>query len=182
MNFNILWQNIKARQKSFICIFILITINIGLYIYSSAYLGPNVAALQKEWSEKRALTAGGSVPDAASIYRQGKGDLAAWRGRIYPKKDFARFIGDLFETATNNTLRVGTITYKADPIKDENILAYSIGFNVSGKYAAIKSFIADIERLRAIAVINNISLNGKAAEDSVDMKLQLTAYFRVEGK
>ncbi|MGA2151044.1 MAG: type 4a pilus biogenesis protein PilO [Geobacteraceae bacterium] len=62
------------------------------------------------------------------------------------------------------------------------MLAYSIGFNVSGKYAAIKSFIADIERLRAIAVINNISLNGKAAEESVDMKLQLTAYFRVEGK
>ncbi len=104
MNFNILWQNIKARQKSFICIFILITINIGLYIYSSAYLEPNVAALQKEWSEKRALTAGGTVLDAASIYRQGKSDLAAWRGRIYPKKDFARFIGDLFETATNNTL------------------------------------------------------------------------------
>jgi type IV pilus assembly protein PilO len=169
MNFNILWQNIKARQKSFICIFILITINIGLYIYSSAYLEPNVAA-------------GGTVLDAASIYRQGKGDLAAWRGRIYPKKDFARFIGDLFETATNNTLAVGTITYKAEPIRDENILAYSIGFNVSGKYAAIKSFIADIERLRAIAVINNISLNGKAAEDSVDMKLQLTAFFRVEGK
>ena len=181
MNINILWQNIKARQKSFICILILITINIGLYIYSSAYLEPNLATLQKEWSEKRALAAGGTVLDAASIYRQGTSDLAAWRERIYPKKEFARFIGDLFETANNNTLTVGAITYKPEPIKDENLLAYSIGLNVSGKYAAIKSFIADMERLRAIAVINNISLNGKATEKSVDMRLQLTAYFRVEG-
>jgi len=181
MNIKLLWLNVKTRQKSFICVSILITINIGLYIYSSAYLEPNLVALQKEWSGKRVLAFGGTVQDTASIYRKGTSDLAIWRERIYPKKEFARFIGDLFETATNNTLTVGAINYKPEPIRDEKLLAYSIGFNVSGKYAAIKSFIADLERLRAMAVINNISLNGKASEESVDMKLQLTAYFKVEG-
>ena len=181
MNFTMLRQIIMARRNSFIAISVLILINIGLYIYSSAYLEPRVALLQNKWSEKRLLAAGGAVVDSAAVYRQGIADLAAWRARIYPKKEFARFIGEIFETATNNTLKVGPITYKLQPVKGEDLLAYSIAFNVSGKYAAVKSFIADIERLREIAVIDGISLNAKTTDESIDLKLQLTAYFRVEG-
>jgi type IV pilus assembly protein PilO len=181
MKTNAYVQIIKARRNIFIFIFILIMINIGLYLYSSTYLEPHLVDLQKKWSDKRLLAAGGPVVDATVVYRHGISDLATWRERIYPKKDFARFIGELFETATNNTLKVGAITYKPEPVKDEKLIAYTIGFNVSGKYAAIKSFIADIERFKEIAVINNISLNGSATEESVDMKLQLTAYFRLEG-
>jgi type IV pilus assembly protein PilO len=181
MNITLLQQIFKARQKSFICIFILIIIDAGLYAYSAAYQEPHLAGLQIRWAEKRRLAAGEAVMDRAAVYRQGTSDLAAWRKRIAPKKEFARFIGDLFETAGNNSLKVGAITYKPEPVKGEDLLAYSIGFTVTGKYAAIKSFIADVERHREIAVIDNISLNGKATEESVSLRLQLTAYFRVEG-
>jgi Tfp pilus assembly protein PilO len=181
MNITHLQQIFKTRQKSFICIFILIIINVGLYAYSVAYQEPQLAGLQIRWAEKRRLAAGEAVLDTAAIYRQGTSDLAEWRKRLAPKKEFARLIGSLFETAGNNSLKVGAITYKPELVKGENILAYSVGFSVSGKYAAIKSFIADIERLRDIAVVDNISLNGKATEESVALRLQLTAYFRVEG-
>jgi type IV pilus assembly protein PilO len=181
MKIDIIRQILKARQKSFICIAILIMANLGLFLFSSAYLEPQLADLQRKWSEKRLQAAAGPPLDPAAIYRQGTADLKSWRERISSKKEFTGFIGELFETAGNNSLRVGAITYKPTPIKGENLLAYSIGFNVSGKYAAIKSFIADVERLRQIAVIDNLSLNGKADEEYVDMRLQLTAYFRVEG-
>jgi len=182
MKLTMLRQIINSRRNSFIAISVLILINFGLYFYSFAYLGPRLASLEKKWSEKRVLAAEGAVLDEAAIFRQGTTDLAALRTRIYPKKDFTRFIGEIFETATNNTLKIGSITYKPQPVKGEDLLAYSIGFNVSGKYAAIKSFIADIERLREIAVIDNISLSGKTTEESIEMKLQLTAYFRMEGQ
>jgi Tfp pilus assembly protein PilO len=182
MNFTMLRQIIKVRRNFLIAISVLILINIGLYIFSSAYLGPQAASLQNKWSEKRLLAARGTVMDSAAVYRQGTADLAVWRARIYPKKEFARFIGEIFETATNNSLKVGAITYRPQQVKGEDLLAYSFGFNVSGKYAAIKSFIADIQRLREIAVIDNIALSGKATEESIEMKLQLTAYFRLEGQ
>jgi type IV pilus assembly protein PilO len=181
MKTDIFRQILKSRQKSFICISILIVANLGLYVFSSAYLEPQLADLQRKWSEKRAQAAAEPAMDAAAIYRQGTADLKTWRARISPKREFAGFIGELFETAVNNSLKVGAITYKPTLIKGENLLAYSIGFNVSGKYAAIKSFIADIEKYREIAVIDDISLNGKSDEELVDMRLQLTAYFRVEG-
>ncbi len=182
MNFRMLRQIIASRRKSLIGIALLIGANIALYVCSSSYLEPQVSSLQNKWSEKRRLAAAEGTMDAAAIYRQGTTDLAAWRERIYPKKDFARFIGDLFEAAGNNSLKVGAITYQPKPNKNENLLVYSIGFNVSGKYAAIKSFIADVEKLREMAVIDNVSLNAKSTEEKVDMKLQLTAYFRMEGQ
>jgi Tfp pilus assembly protein PilO len=181
MNINTIRQIFIARRNCFIAIIILILINAGLYLYYSAYQESHLASLHNKGSDKRLETAGKTAVNMAAVYRQGTGDLAAWRARIYPKKEFTRFIGDLFETAANNSLKVGAITYKPDMVKGEGLLAYSVGFSVSGKYAAIKSFIADLERLREIAVIDNISLNGKSTEETVDMKLQLTAYFRVEG-
>ena len=181
MNIRLLRQIFQERQKSFICILLLIIINAGLYAYSAAYQEPLLADLQIRWAEKRRLAAGEAAMDRGAIYRQGTSDLAVWRKRIAPKKEFARFIGGLFETAGNNSLKVGPISYKPERVKGEDLLAYSVGFNVSGKYAAIKSFVADIERLRDIAVIDNISLNGTATVESVTLRLQLTAYFRVEG-
>lgn len=180
MKFELFRQILKTRRKSFICIAVLAVMNIGLFAYSSAYLEPSLTGLQRRWSEMRLEAAAGAFLDPASVYRQGTADLEKWRARISPKKEFASFIGELFETASNNTLRVGAITYKPGPVKGEDLLAYTIGFNVSGKYAAIKSFIADIEKLKEIAVIDNISLNGKSEEESVDMRVQMTAYFRGE--
>jgi type IV pilus assembly protein PilO len=173
-------QILMTRRKSFVIIAVLVVLNIGLFAYSSAYLEPQLTGLQQKWSEMRRQAAAGALIDPASVYRQGRTDLENWRARISPKKEFASFIGELFETATNNSLRVGAITYKPGQVKGEELLAYAIGFNVSGKYAAIKSFIADLEKLKEIAVIDNISLNGKSDEESVDMRVQMTAYFRGE--
>ncbi|KAF0218294.1 MAG: hypothetical protein FD174_3047 [Geobacteraceae bacterium] len=183
MNIKFIEDLFKARRKSFLVILVLALVDTGLYIYASAYQTPHLAALQNEWFEKRRLAGGGVAQDAATVYRQGTKDLAAWNARIFSKKEFARFVGELFEAAANNALTVGGVTYKPEPIKDEkNLLAFSIVFNVSGKYAAVKSFIADLARLREIVIIENIALNNsKLTEESVSMKLQLTAYFRMEG-
>jgi type IV pilus assembly protein PilO len=182
MNENIILLIFNARKKCFIAIFILILANIGLYIFYSAHLEPGLNALQTKWSEKRLLDASGNPVDTASVYRHGTADLSAFYERIPRKKEFVAFIGDLFETAANNSLKVGEISYKPAIIKGEKLIAYSIGFDVAGKYAAIKSFISDIEGLRQIAVIDDISLSGKADEEYVEMKVRMTAYFRGEGQ
>ncbi len=183
MNIKFIVEIFKARRNFFIVILVLALLNAGLYIYAAAYQTPHLAAMQSEWFEKRRLAAGGVTQDAAAVYRQGTKDLAAWDARIPSKKEFARFVGELFEAAANNALTVGGVTYKPEPVKEEkNLLTFSISFNVSGKYAAVKSFIADLSRLREILTIDNVSLNNtKLTEESVSMRLQLTAYFRMEG-
>lgn len=181
MNVIIVKEVIKAQPKTFILIFALLLANIGLYLYASVYQAPQLASLQGKRLEKRRFTAGGAALDTAAVYRQGEADLKAWRARIIPKKEFARFVGNLFETAANNSLAFKSVSYKATQLKDENLATYALDFDVAGKYAAVKSFIADLGRMREIMTIDNIALStGKAAEDDVSLKVQLTVYLRME--
>ncbi len=176
-------QILRARLKAFIFTAILVLVNVGLYAYVSVLQVPRMAALQNAWFEKRRTAEKGASTDKAAIYSQGTADLAKWRARIAPKRDFARMVGELFETAAGNSLVVGRVSYKPMPIKDENLLAYTIDFDVSGKYAGIKSFLADLMRSREIMTIDNVALNGSTGpEESVDLRVQLTAYFRTEGR
>lgn len=183
MNIALLKETYQARKKTLLVLLALFLVNLVLYLFVALYQNPRVSGLRRQAAEKAQLAAGGVTQDAAAIYRQGKSDLAAWREKIAPKKEFTRLVGELFELAAGNSLKVGGVSYKPAVIKEENLLAYSIDFNVSGKYAAIKSFIADLARQRNIMYIDNLALNNqKLTEESINMKLQLTAFFRMEGQ
>ena len=183
MNIKAVKEIIKARPKTFILICALFLLNICFYLYAAVYQKPRLESLQAQWLEKRKSAADAAVAGILSGYQQGEGDLKAWRARIIPKKEFAKFVGSLFETAASNSLAFKGVSYKVSQIKDENLAAYSLDFNVTGKYAAIKSFISDIGRMREIITIDNISLNnGSETEDTVALKLQMTVYLRMEGQ
>lgn len=180
MNIKLIKEILKAQPKTFIVIGALISVNIGIYLYASFYQIPRLEELQSSYFSKR-RPAGERALDTASVYRQGEEDLKAWRARIIPKKGFAAYLGSLFETAANNSLAPKGMSYKITQLKDESLIAYTMDFNVTGKYGAVKRFIADLGRMREIMTIDNISLsNSKATEDAVALKVQLTVYLRPE--
>ena len=181
MNVRVVKEIIKTQPKTCIMIFALALLNVCLWAYAAAYQKPRLEELQRIWFEKRKSVAGGAALSIASAYQQGESDLEAWRSRIIPKKEFARFAGNLFEIAANNSLAFKGVTYKVIQHKDENLVSYVLDFNVTGKYAAVKSFIADIGRMREIATLDNISLNNNSVTvDAVALKVQLTVYLRME--
>jgi type IV pilus assembly protein PilO len=182
MNYKLIMEIARTRLITIVSVVALLLINACLYAYLSLYQGPRLESLQSNWFAKRQSTGAMTVMDAATIYSQGTRDLKTWLARIYPKKDFTRFLGELFETAANNNLAVKNVVYKPDLIKEEGLIAYTIGFTVSGNYAAIKSFISDIARSRQIIVIDTLSLsNSSTIQESPELKLQITTYLRTEG-
>lgn len=182
IKYKFILETIRARRKPVIFMAVLLLLNVCSYLYLTIYQEPLLESLQNNWFEKRQKISSMAVVDPAMVYEQGTRDLKAWASRIPPKKDFARFLGDLFETAASNNLSVKSVTYKPNLIKDEGLLAYTIGFSVSGNYAAVKSFISDIARSRQIVTIENLSLNNSSStQEAIELKLQLITYLRVEG-
>jgi type IV pilus assembly protein PilO len=181
MNYNLIMEIVRTRRIAIVSIVALLLINVCLSAYLSLYQKPRLESLQSSWFAKRKSTGALTVMDAATIYSQGTRDFKTWLARIYPKKDFTRFLGELFETAANNNLAMKNVAYKPDLIKEEGLMAYSIGFTVSGNYTAIKSFISDIARSRQIITIDTISLNNSSTtQESLELKLQITTFLRVE--
>jgi type IV pilus assembly protein PilO len=176
----IIIEIIKTRKKSFLAILALVLANVILRIFIASSQEPKLELLQKEWLEKRELPYIGTV-DRGFVYDQGKKDLAAFNSRIPPKKDFARIVGDILEITSNNGLSIGSIGYKPTLIKDRSLLVYTLGFAVTGRYAAIKSFISDIERSPDILSIDSLSLSrDDLSQDSVKFSIQVSAFFRTE--
>lgn len=182
MNLSVLLEIYRTRRGWIILIIGLLITSVALAVYLQAVQAPRLAAVQTTALEARRGKGGVSM-DAPAVYRQGLVDLAAWKQKLPVKKDFPRIVGELLALSQRDSLATGGISYTPAPISAEGLLSYTINFGVAGKYSNVKKFISDVANLRDMVVIENISLNasGMTAE-YVDVKVTLTAYFRVEGQ
>jgi type IV pilus assembly protein PilO len=182
MNYRMLRDMIGARPKSFAFLALLALSSLALVLFHSFWQQPELERAQSDWFAKRQALASGQLQRSADRYKSGVHDLELFQQRLIPKKDFARFLGRLFDTARGNSLPVRGITYKPTLIKEEGILSYGIAFTVSGKYPSVKSFLADLARYPEMVTIDSVALtNASQTEETVELRVQMTAYLKVEG-
>lgn len=181
MNKGIIKEILRTYSRILLILIILLLLNIALVMLLNLYLKPKLETLQNDWFTRRKVA--GTILDRGSAFEAGTADMVKWRAAIPPRKDLARVVGEIFETARSSSLSIGAITYKPEQIKSEKLLAYVLDLTVTGKYAAVKSFIGDIGRLKDIVAIDAISLNNpKLTEEMVSLKLNVTIYLQLEGQ
>lgn len=177
-----LLEIVKAKRAAIAVIVALVLVNLGIAAYSRLVQEPELIKLQDQWSEKRRLVTG-DAGSLAAVYRQGTADLAVFHERIPLKRDFTRQMMEVFEIAANNGLRVKGITYKPEALGEANLVVYRVAMNLDGQYAGIKSFISDLQCHGGLLTVDAIALSsGSMTEESVSLKMQLSAYLRPEGK
>lgn len=184
MNLSILKQILQLRKRSLLALAILIAVALALQLFISLYQTPRVEQLNAEWMKLREQEGrGASLQDRDTLYRNGITDLAKFREKIYPKSQFARFIGELYEMTSKNGLELASISYKPSLAKEEKLLNYALTLSVSGTYPQLKRFIYDLGAGNSnLLVIDSISIAapGSAAE-SVQLQLSITSWFTMEG-
>ncbi|MEI6208811.1 MAG: type 4a pilus biogenesis protein PilO [Desulfuromonadales bacterium] len=175
----LLLEIIRRKKIVLVLALSLLVVNGVLMAVIAVYQEPTLAAARSKWSELRNQVARASHANASELYRQGKEDLEKLTARIPPKREFARVLSDLLETASNCGVVTGAISYKPSPIKDEALLTYQLSVSVSGDYAAIKSYLYDLQHNPELIVIDGISLaNNDLFVEHVVMDLSITVYLR----
>lgn len=170
------------RRFPLIAIAALLVLNFAAYGLLSIYLRPSLDRAREEWFAKRRTTAGEQRDQSRpSLYAQGRKDLEEWRSRVIAKKDFAPFLSRLFAFASRHDLQLAGITYKPTLESGRPLAAYAIGFSVKGSYSGAKAFLSDILAMREMVVVDSVSLTStKATEEQVELRVQLTSYFKVD--
>jgi len=182
MNYEMLREIVNARRNSFAFLLFLVLLNLALMLYLSLYQRPELAKAQTDWFAKREALASGQSVGTVTRYQQGVRDVGLFQERLIPKKEFAAFLSEMFQSAKNNAVSMKGISYKPAPTKEKGIVSYGISYTVSGKYASVKSFIADLSRFPEMVTLDAVSLNNTSpTEESVDLKIQMTAYLKMEG-
>lgn len=167
----------KWRFLSIIMFLLLLNLTLGIVI--SAYQLPSLADLQTKWSNLRRQAAGAGQMDATALHKQGALDLEKLKVKIPEKRQFARVLSDLLEAAASSSVEVGTISYKPVQIKEEALLSYQLSFSVSGGYAAVKSYLSDLQKNPELIVVNTVAFsNSDLFVENVVMDLRITVYLR----
>lgn len=157
----------------------LLLLNVILAALVSYYQLPSLANLNTKWSNLRRQVSSAGPLDATSLYQRGAVDLEKLKTRIPKKRQFARTLSDLLEAASSSAVKVGAISYKPVPIKGEALLSYQLSFAVSGSYAAVKSYLADLQKNPEMIVVDAATFtNNDLFLENVVMDLRITVYLR----
>jgi type IV pilus assembly protein PilO len=183
MSLELLREIFALRRKSFMLLALLLAADLSLYLYHTWSQQPELERVQKEWFAKREAVARGAVRPLQQRYQQAEQELAKFQQRVIAKHDFAAFLSDLFALAKTSSLSLKGVSYTPTQVKEEqDLVSYGISFNVSGKYAGVKRFIADVVRLPQLVTLDSINLtNTSQTEESVSMGVKLTVYLKKEG-
>lgn len=170
---------LRTKKFALAIIVLLILLNAAMMTLAGSYQTKALAAAQEKWSDLRRQAAAAGKADAAARYRQTAADLENLKTRIPARREFARVLSDLFESASTSGVTTGAVSYKPQKVKDEALLSYQLSFSVSGSYAAVKSYLADLQNYPELIVIDNLSLsNADPFVENVTMDLGLTVYLR----
>lgn len=185
MNIATLKQVVLLRKRSFIAVGLLFISALALQVLINLYQLPKVERLQAEWMQLREQEGrGAALQDRETLYRNGLADLAKFRGKIYPKSQFARFIGELYDMAGKSNLELASITYKPTLAKEDQLLSYALTLTVNGSYAQVKRFIYDLGSGGSnILTIDSIAMTaGGSTAEAVQLQLTISSWFKMEAQ
>lgn len=181
MNLSIIKQIILSRKRSLIALVTLVMVAFSIELFISLYQQPRLDKSRAEWAQLRAEERrGASSLSREIVYKNGQSDFAKFKGRIYPKKQFARFIAELYETADRSKLDVSTISYKPEINQKAGLIEYALGLALVGNYQQLKKFINDLETFGTLLHIDSLSFTSQGSSEQVQLQLQFTAYFSTE--
>lgn len=168
-----------------ILIGVLVLCNLAALGLLQMVVGPRLESLDREFfnlqkSYREARRAEEGPRTIQNDYRRNLHDLDLFRAAIPEKSQLTGLIAELFSMAGNAGLTIDRIDYNPKPVEAEDLLSYSLTFNVSGDYGQIKKFIFLIEHSTRLIAIEQLGLNAprEAATKNISLRLGLTTYFR----
>jgi type IV pilus assembly protein PilO len=169
----------RQKRRTLLAAAVLLLLNICCYTLAAGYLDPKIAAAQASWNDLRQRVAVAGRADVATVYRRGLDDLKKLEARIPVKRQFPRVLGDILDAAAASAVVTGNVSYKPQTVKDRDLLAYGVSMSVGGSYAAVKSFLGDLQKNSEMIVIDDVALsNNDLYEENVVMDLRLTVYLQ----
>lgn len=161
---------------------VLLLANLVLGLVLKLYLVPTVNERERQMIQLQGELRSGGGDSPAELFARGAKDLAAFREKIPPYREFTRLIDELQGLADEAGLDLDRISYAHEQDKESDLLRSSLTFTLEGSYSSLKQFIHDLEQRPRLIVINEIGLqgSGQGSDTNVRLQLKLETFFRAE--
>lgn len=134
-------------------------------------------ALYAVQGELRALRQTSGQTEAA---RRLEGEITRLREGFPPRREVVALVRDLSRRAASARLKMAGIAYTPADVPEEELLKLGIAFGVEGRYSDLRRFLTELEGMEGRVTITHLAATGRPGEGQVTVRLNLTAYFRIE--
>lgn len=182
MNFRVIQEIANQRRRQLILLGSMFAVGGLIYLLRILLVQEQLVTSRREWASQRKQVTQRTQMGKAEQFETGMRDYSQFATRIPAKKDFAKVIGGLFEYADNNSLSVGSVTYKPEK-STSGYLQYNINIDVTGSYGGIKSFLSDVSQANEIIAVDAVTFTkgSKLFDEDVTLRATLTILFGQEG-
>lgn len=176
----IILEIIRQRRRVLTVILVSLLLNVAVLVYLKGFLASSISEAQTKWGDLRRRVAVAGQNDASTVYRRGKADLEQFKTHIPPKNQFPRLLGGIFDTAASDSVSVRTVNYRPMVVKENPaLLSYGLSLSVSGSYAAVKNFLADMQKNEELVILDGMAMtNNDPYEENIVMDLHVTVYLQ----
>ena len=116
--------------------------------------------------------------DSTSQYFEVQADLKKFVDMLPPVVTVADKARELNAVLGKHNFSVNKMTFRPDKTSTFSLWKYTTSFTVTGKYSELKDLLADIQNLRGLFCIENLTLNRPKDSEHIDMTLSIATYFR----
>lgn len=174
------------NRKSIIWLAAGLALNVLIYAFGVYPLSQRVANVsQRNDTAAQALAAARQENEQASGALTGKDQAVTKLAKFYtevlpPTLPSARQLTHLrlAQLARMHGLRYGRASSEPVPGKESKLTQLKVELSLGGSYAGVRAFLHDLETAPQFVVIDNVVLAESGSDDSVELTLALSTYYR----
>lgn len=124
--------------------------------------------------------------------RKQQAEIAQYRSMVQAWQDFEQSlpgkiefperIQRLKQILSNNRLSSKDLSFRSEPIKDQNLVRFSTAFRSTGQYFDFKNFLGELQAMPGLFCIHQLGFRQGSDDKPLEMEVELSAYFRDDSK
>lgn len=160
------------------CVFILL-LNLAFYVVVIERQRDRMARLETVYSKKRNPVGLRAEGERIAGYRIAGEEVKLFEAGLPPKEKFVQRLKEMHDLLERHGLTMDRITFKPKAVGALKLWKYTSSFSVSGRYAQLKGFIADLQNSPNLFCLEKLSfINRSSTRELVNMKLEVSTYFK----
>lgn len=174
------------RRRLLVPILVLLGLNLAVF---AAYTFPR--ALQVRSATARAASARAEVEQERKEVEELRGRADALRGNaedaelfykdVDSRADLLAVLEDVERMAREPGLKPGARSFAPGEVADPRLARIRVNLPLVGSYEQLVGFLERVDRSKHFLTVDRIALSG-GAEGAASLQVELSAYFRAEGR
>lgn len=158
---------------------LILLVNLAFYTAVIQRQRDRVGRLEAVYSQKRNPAGLGLEGERIAGYMVAGEEVKEFEASLPPKEEFVERLKEMHDLLERHGLTMDRITFKPEAVGSLNLWKYTSAFDVTGRYAQLKGFIADLQNSPHLFCLEKLSfINRSSTRETVDMKLEVATYFK----